>query len=88
MANGVLTPEIAQGIDLPSFVHPIQRVREIGRLANEASSSNIVGWFPFEQRVFTRRGLVELAEARAKAAEWDLALNQARERGENNGEDF
>lgn len=69
MEGEVLTPEQAREVDLPSFLHPIRRVREIGRLAGEMSKyTKNVGWFPGEQTVFTRSGLVNTAEAYERVA--------------------
>ena len=75
MAGEVLTSEQAKEVELPSFVHPIERVREIGRLASEISPTNIVGWFPGSQQAYTRRGLVRVAEAHERATSTMRLLN-------------
>jgi hypothetical protein len=79
MDSEILTSEQARTIELPSFLHPIERIREIGRLANTISSTKNVGWFPGDQTVFTRSGLVMRAEAHETATRWMEQLKHTNE---------
>ncbi len=56
-----MTPSEAQTVELPSFIHPIERVRKIGELS---AAFYLFGRTPIDdQLAYTRRGLVKIAES-------------------------
>ncbi len=60
--HGPLSVEEAQSIELPSFLHPIERIRMIGRLASETCAIKPIGFSLHQQLAYTRRGLVKFAQ--------------------------
>jgi hypothetical protein len=60
-----------QTIDLPSFLHPVQKVREIRQLAGKLSLGRLM---PGKTRIFTRSGLVKLAKESEHAIDRSLEI--------------
>ncbi len=74
-----LTVEEAKTVELPSWFHPIERVRLIGELAAQTSQLKIVGFSLGNQLAYTRKGLIEHAEIHERAEQHLTIIQQYRE---------
>ncbi len=77
-----LTVEAAQNIDLPSWVHPIQRVRRIRSVAEKSCATIKTGLSQLSQYPYTRTGLVKRAQRHHWATEAYIARMNTNNQGE------